>query len=191
MSRRCAKCDTVQPLVVCFECIDKVNTTMTGFNTLLRLAPPPSVHQYLQPMKDGFMPLDIVCMIVAMATAMPLEPHETAVDRYRRMSGVCKRTRRMLPPLLKAPPLTEDERAQFRSIFTNKKRSTRDRVVERRVDRCTKILGLISHRAYTSFVGDWINLDRRNLLRTWLYRTLQWSMSCHRIKCHTPETGPH
>ena len=185
--RQCAKCGHVQPLVVCFDCIDAFNTKLSVFKTLPESIPvPPTPEVTLQPM-NGFMPLDVVSLIAGYAVKLPLEPHERPRDRYTRMSMICKRTRATVPRPRRAPQLTAEHRKKLHRIFYNIARSTRDRA-EWSVDRfTTKTLGLNEHRAYTAFSWYWINLDPHTLHHTWLYHILQLSKSCHRIKCHTLE----
>lgn len=143
-NRPCAKCNQVQPLVLCFDCIDKRNTQLTGYKTLPALIPiktADAITPSLQPMTNGFMPLDVMAVIVQHAVVLPLEPHETAASRHTRMSLICKRARSVIKPITKPPALTASQRNRLHRIFNKSKRSKRDRA-EWSVDRFYRILDL-------------------------------------------------
>ena len=118
-NRPCAKCGQVQPLVLCFDCIDKRNTQLTGYKTLPALIPIADAitTTSLQPMTNGFMPLDVMAVIVQHAVVLPLEPHETAASRHTRMSLICKRARSVIKPITKPPALTASQRNRLHRIF--------------------------------------------------------------------------
>lgn len=200
INQPCAKCNQIQPLVLCFNCIDKRNTELSSFKSLPSTIPIKTINNLptLEPMNDGFMPLDVVAIIARHAVNLPLEPHETIESRHTRMSLICKRARSVISPMAKPPPLTDTQRNRLHHIFYKSKRSNRDRA-EWSVDRFlswtwtwnTKILGLILHRAYIVFSWYWITMDSRILRHIWLCHILQLSKSCLRIKCHTQETVHH
>lgn len=135
-NKPCAKCNHIQPLVVCFDCIDKRNTELSCHKILPPSIPmptdcePPALAQMPEHM---FMPHDIIVLIAKQALTLPLEPHENALGRYARMSSICQRTRAALPPVPPCPQLTPDQRKKLHRIFFDIARSTRDRVECRQV----------------------------------------------------------
>lgn len=79
----------------------------------------------LQPMTNGFMPLDVMAVIVQHAVVLPLEPHETAASRHTRMSLICKRARSVIKPITKPPVLSASQRNRLHRIFYTLREVTR------------------------------------------------------------------